>query len=152
MQRFSGVPHRLEFVRKVGGVTFINNSMCTNPVAFKRSLEGVPVPFVLICGGRNKNLALEQMVKPITTAKFTVIIGESAIPLSHALKRIGYSSFVIAHSMDEATRVASAHAEQGDTVVLSPGGSSFDMFKDFADRGDQFKKSVWRLENGSIKH
>jgi UDP-N-acetylmuramoylalanine--D-glutamate ligase len=112
----------------------------------------VPAPFVLICGGRNKNLALEQMVEPITTAKFTVIIGESAVPLSQALSHIGYDSFIIAQSMDEATRVAAAHAEAGDTVLLSPGGSSFDMFKDFADRGEQFKESVGRLENGSIKH
>ncbi len=145
VQRFTGVPHRLEFVRKLGGVTFINNSMCTNPVAFKRSLEGVQIPFVLICGGRNKNLVLEQMVKPITTAKYTVIIGESAVPLSQALKRIGYDQFSVAQSMNEATDVASAHAAPGDTVLLSPGGSSFDMFKDFADRGEQFKESVWRL-------
>jgi UDP-N-acetylmuramoylalanine--D-glutamate ligase len=151
VRQFSGVPHRLELVRKIRGVTFINNSMCTNPVAFKRSLEGVPHPFVLICGGRNKNLALEQMVKPITTAKFTVIIGESSVPLSQALKRIGYSRFAIAHSMGEATSVAAAHAESGDTVLLSPGGSSFDMFEDFADRGEQFKESVRRLTNGALK-
>lgn len=145
VQRFSGVPHRLELVRKLKGVTYINNSMCTNPVAFKRSLEGVTPPFVLICGGRNKGLALEQMVKSITTAKFTVIIGESAVPLSKALRRIGYDSFVIARSMDDATAVAAAHAEAGDTVLLSPGGSSFDMFEDFADRGERFKESVRRL-------
>lgn len=150
VSHFSGVPHRLEFVRKVGGVTFVNNSMCTNPVAFARSLEGVQAPFLLICGGRNKDLALSQMVKHITRAKFTVIMGESAVPLSRALAGVGYDRFAIAHSMDESIRMAAAHAEPGDTVLLSPGGSSFDMFNDFADRGEQFKESVWRLTNGAI--
>ncbi len=152
VRHFSGVPHRLEFVRERGGVTFINNSMCTNPVAFARSLEGVQTPFILICGGRNKELALEQMVHSITKAKFTVLIGESAEPLSHALRRTGYARFAIARSMDESVSIAVAHAEPGDTVLLSPGGSSFDMFKDFADRGEQFKKALWRLDNGTIGH
>ncbi|TET21781.1 MAG: UDP-N-acetylmuramoyl-L-alanine--D-glutamate ligase [Candidatus Cloacimonadota bacterium] len=148
VQTFSGVPHRLEFVKKIKGITFVNNSMCTNPVAFRRSLEGVTTPFVLICGGRNKNLALEQMIAPIRKAKYTVIIGESAPLLARYLKEKGYEEFSIAKTIDEATNVAYAHASVGDTVLLSPGGSSFDMFKDFADRGKKFKESIRRLTNG----
>jgi len=152
VQTFSGVPHRLEFVKKIKGIKFINNSMCTNPVAFRRSLEGVTTPFVLICGGRNKNLALEQMIAPIRKAKYTVIIGESAPLLARYLKEKGYEEFSIVETIDEATNVAYAHASVGDTVLLSPGGSSFDMFKDFADRGKKFKESVRRLTNGKDEH
>jgi UDP-N-acetylmuramoylalanine--D-glutamate ligase len=152
VKRFSGVPHRLEFVGEFGGITFINNSMCTNPVAFARSLEGIDKPFVLICGGRNKDLALAQMIKPITRAKYTVIIGESAVPLSRALESSGYTDFTIARTMEDAIDIAYSHASRGDTVLLSPGGSSFDMFTDFADRGEKFKEGVWRLTNGTVKH
>jgi len=151
-KQFTGVPHRLEIVRTISGIRFVNNSMCTNPVAFKRSIESFTTPFVLICGGRNKNLELEEMIKPIMRAKYTVIIGESAPRLEHYLQENDYKRFSIAKTMDEATEVAYKHASPGDTVLLSPGGSSFDMFKDFADRGNSFKESVGRLNNGKIKH
>jgi UDP-N-acetylmuramoylalanine--D-glutamate ligase len=149
---FSGVPHRLEFVAVIEGIRFINNSMCTNPVAFKRSVESVMTPFVLICGGRNKNLALEKMVDSIRKAKFTVIIGESAEPLARLLQNVRYEDLLIARTMDEAVKKAFEHASLGDTVILSPGGSSFDMFKDFAERGEHFKRSVKRLKNGPIEN
>ena len=145
-KNFSGVPHRLEPVLEINGIKFINNSMCTNPVAFRRSIESVETPFVLICGGRNKNLAIEKMVNSILKAKYTVLIGESAEAISQYLRKVNYNHFSIAGTMDEATEIAYEHAVSGDTVLLSPGGSSFDMFRDFADRGNRFKKSVKRLK------
>lgn len=152
VKQFTGVPHRLEFVLEIEGIKFINNSMCTNPVAFKRSIESLTTPFVLICGGRNKDLEIQKMVKPITKAKYTVIIGESAPDIADNLQKNDYRRFYIAKTMDEATMVAYTHASPGDTVLLSPGGSSFDMFKDFADRGNCFKESVGRLKNGKIEY
>jgi UDP-N-acetylmuramoylalanine--D-glutamate ligase len=150
VKSFTGVPHRLEFVREIRGIKFINNSMCTNPVAFKRSIESLNTPFVLICGGRNKNLELENMVKPITKASYTVVIGECAQSLALYLQKLNYNRFTIAETMDKATELAYEHASRGDTVILSPGGSSFDMFKNFEDRGNCFKESVGRLNNGKI--
>jgi UDP-N-acetylmuramoylalanine--D-glutamate ligase len=148
VKEFSGVPHRLELIGEIEGVSFVNNSMCTNPVAFKRTIESFKTPFVLICGGRNKNLELQKMVKPIKRAKSAVIIGESAKTLSKYLKKNGYANFIVAETMDEAVELAFKQASRGDTVLLSPGGSSFDMFVDFAARGNCFKESVKRLRNG----
>ncbi len=152
VKHFSGVPHRLEFICTINGIDFINNSMCTNPVAFKRSIESLTRPFILICGGRNKNLDLEKMTETITKAKYTVIIGESAVSIAQFLQKNNYMKFSIAKSMDAAAEVAYANASAGDTVILSPGASSFDMFKDFADRGNHFRESVSRLKNGKSKH
>lgn len=147
VKEFSGVPHRLELIGEIDGVSFVNNSMCTNPVAFKRTIESFKTPFVLICGGRNKNLELKKMIEPIKKAKSVVIIGESAKALSEYLKKNGYTNFRIAGTMEGAVKIAFEQASRGDTVLLSPGGSSFDMFVDFADRGDHFKRSVERLKN-----
>jgi len=152
VRQFKGVPHRLEFVCEINGVRFVNNSMCTNPVAFKRSVESLTTPFVLICGGKNKNLELEKMVKTIMKAKYTIIIGESAPVLAAYLQKNDYERFTIAKKMEEATEIAYGHASPGDSVLLSPGGASFDMFRDFADRGNCFKESVGRLKNGKIEH
>jgi len=147
VSRFSGVPHRLEFVRELNGISFVNNSMCTNPVAFKRSVETMTSPFVLICGGRNKNLQLEKIVTSILKAKFTVIIGESSLKLAAYLRENGYEQFELAGAMEDAVEIAYKKASRGDTVLLSPGASSFDMFRDFVDRGNCFKQSVKRLNN-----
>ncbi len=147
VKSFAGFPHRLEFVREINGIRFVNNSMCTNPVAFARSVESVKTSFVLICGGRNKNLQLKEMIDPILKAKFVVLMGESSHKLAEYLEQEGYKNFEMAETMKEATGVAYSKASKGDTILFSPGGSSFDMFRDFADRGNCFKESVERLNN-----
>jgi len=148
VKNFAGVPHRLEFVKEINSIKFVNNSMCTNPVAFRRSIESIKGSFILICGGRNKNLELEKMTDSIKKARYAIIIGECAPFLADALEKSGYRRFSISKTMEEAVDIAFREASIGDTVLLSPGGSSFDMFKDFAERGNCFKESVGRLSNG----
>ena len=144
---FGGVVHRLEYVCQSAGVTYINNSMCTNVDAFARSLDAVAGPKVVIAGGVFKGANLD----PIATAvrendvRSLVLIGRSAPDIESAVRTAGFTHVKIADRLSDAVELASMKAEPGDTVMLAPGCASFDMFRDFEDRGDQFKAIVREL-------
>ncbi len=143
IRKFRGVPHRLEFVREINGVKFINNSMCTNPVAFYKTIKSFP-GCVVIAGGKLKGMNPELIVKGIREyAKGCVLIGESKEELERKLKETGYNQIELASSMRDAVRKALGFDPE--LVILSPGGSSFDMFRDFVERGEVFKKEVLSL-------
>jgi UDP-N-acetylmuramoylalanine--D-glutamate ligase len=137
---FKGVPHRMETVLKKEGIWVINNSMCTNPVAFVKSLECFPDSCVIV-GGRTKVDDIDSIIKAIKKmAKFAVLIGESSELIARSLKGIGFTDWVVASSMRDAVEKAlNSHCER---IILSPGASSFDWFSDFRERGDVFKKIV----------
>ncbi|NIA23564.1 MAG: UDP-N-acetylmuramoyl-L-alanine--D-glutamate ligase [Proteobacteria bacterium] len=138
----NSIPHRLEYLGQVKGVIFYNNSMCTNPVAFRRSLEALSSKnIVLIAGGREKDTGLGDMGKAIVEhVKYCVLIGELKERLEKELNRYGFKNYFKTNDFEEAVRTAFRHAKKGEIVMLSPGAASFDMFKSFEDRGDQFKK------------
>jgi UDP-N-acetylmuramoylalanine--D-glutamate ligase len=140
IKSFKGVPHRMETVFRKEGLWIINNSMCTNPVAFVKSLECFPDSCVIV-GGRTKVDDIDSIVKAIKEkAKFAVLIGESGELIARNLKNIDFSDWVIASSMRDA--VEKALSSKCERVMLSPGASSFDWFSDFRERGDIFKKIV----------
>lgn len=144
--RFRGLPHRLEMVRRLRGVEYVNNSMCTNTAAAVLSLEAFERPVVLIAGGQNKGLPTEEYVDAIRRrAKAAVLIGEVRDELACQLRRQGYERFVTAETLRAAVRQAAATAAAGDIVLFSPGFASFDMFKDFQERGRRFVCEVRRL-------
>ncbi|MDI6738859.1 MAG: UDP-N-acetylmuramoyl-L-alanine--D-glutamate ligase [Candidatus Edwardsbacteria bacterium] len=146
LSEFAGVPHRLEMVRTVNGVTYINNSMCTNAAAGVSSLRAIDQPLVVIAGGRDKGLDLSPFLKEIKQrARAAVFIGEISDRLASELKTMGFDNIHTASDLDQAVRIASGQARPGDTVILSPCCSSFDMFRDFEDRGDRFKRIVREL-------
>ena len=144
---FTGVVHRLESVGTIDGVRYVNNSMCTNVAAFEKSLEALPEPKVVIAGGVFKG----DDVTPLATAivknnvRALVVIGRSAPDIAAAAKAAGYESVHLARSMQEAVYQAKLLASSGDTVLLAPACASFDMFRDFEDRGEQFKAAVREL-------
>ncbi len=141
LRQFSGLPHRSEFVDEIGGVKFINDSKGTNVGAVVRSLEGLKGQIVLIAGGRDKGgdySILRELVKE--KVKVLILLGEAKDKIKKVLK--GTVSIKEAGSMEEAVRVAYSLAVRGETVLLSPACSSFDMFKDFEERGRIFKKAV----------
>jgi len=143
---WSGVPHRLEFVAKKRGVKFINNSMCTNPTAFSKTLLSFKKPVILIAGGKSKHIDYTDMLDAIIKiAKSTILLGEVKSELKALLVKKGYRRTILVNSMEEAVRQAFAIAFPGDTVILSPGFASFDLFKDFQERGEKFKEAVKRL-------
>lgn len=152
--RFCGLPHRLEPVRTLGGVEYLNNSMCTNPAAGKSSLEAVAADIrlsagngvVLITGGREKGLDFGEYLRSVARlAKWVVLFGENAAKLAGELARVGFSGYEIADELGQAVRAARARARRGDVVLFSPAFASFDRFRDFQHRGNAFKREVARL-------
>lgn len=145
LREFTGLEHRLEFVRELAGVRYINDSKGTNTDAVLKSLEGFEQPVVLIAGGRDKSGDFTVLRDIISQkAKAVILIGEAAEKIGSALKDT--VRLVRAGSLADAVRTARKLAEAGDVVLLSPACASFDMFRDFEDRGRQFKQQVMELE------
>lgn len=146
LNRFNGLPHRLELVRELDGVRYINNSMCTNPEAAINSLLAITGPIILITGGKEKNLAIDKYIQAITDAvKYTILIGESRMRLKNKLEKLRYQNFELADSLEQAVRLARMKATKGDTVLFSPGFASFDAFTNFIERGEVFRNAVTNL-------
>lgn len=140
---FKGIPHRLEDVATIRGIRFINNSMCTNPVSFVKTLSSFEEPVILIAGGKRKGMNINPIVNALKKqTKYTILIGEVSSEIAKSLK----DNYAIAQSMKEAVKLAFFKASTGDIVLLSPGFASFDWFKDFEDRGNQFKQAVKKLQ------
>jgi UDP-N-acetylmuramoylalanine--D-glutamate ligase len=137
-------PHRCEFVREVGGVDYINDSKATNLDAVEKALLAQTKPIVLIAGGKDKGFTYESL-RPLIKEKVrsTVLIGEMAERIAADWGEAVKSE--IASSLADAVERAHNLAKPGEVVLFSPGTSSFDMFKSYADRGDQFRALVRAL-------
>ena len=144
LKKFPGLEHRLEFVREKKGVTYINDSKGTNVGAVVKSVEGFTKPVILIAGGLDKGSDFSPLYDLFRRkVKLLVLIGKAADKMAKAL---GTSTeTVFARTLEDGVRLAAAKAVSGDVVLLSPACASFDMFKDFEDRGRQFKKAVKAL-------
>ncbi len=135
--------HRLETVAEVGGVVYIDDSKGTNIDAVAVALECQDRPVVLIAGGKDKGFAFDGLAEIVARkARAAVLIGETAPKLEKSWPKV---KSVRALSMDDAVNKAAAEARAGDVVLLSPGCSSFDMFRDYRDRGERFRQAVGRL-------
>ena len=141
---FGGLEHRLEPVRSHHGVLYVNDSKATTVAALARALESFSEPIVLIAGGRNKGgefaVLRDRVGRRVKTA---ILIGEARPVLRAAWD--GVTPLMEAGSLEEAVRLAAQRAVSGDAVLLSPGCASYDMFRDFEDRGRRFKEAVHRL-------
>ena len=138
---FRGVPHRLELVAERDGVRWVNDSQATIPVAAIASLEAFDAPVVLIAGGKDKGLDYLDFADAIAErCRAAVLIGETAGELERLID--GRVPVVRAASMDEAVAVAVRDARPGDVVVLAPAAASFDMFEDYAARGEAFRRAA----------
>jgi len=141
---FHGVEHRLEFVRKIDDVTWINDSKATNVDSVVIALQSFHQPVVLIAGGRDKEAPYDPLVSLVEEkVRAAVLIGEAAERMEEAFT--GYTTVYRAGSIPAAVDIASSLAEAGDVVLLSPACSSFDMFENFEHRGLLFKKLVHDL-------
>ncbi|MEM1125055.1 MAG: UDP-N-acetylmuramoyl-L-alanine--D-glutamate ligase [Bacteroidota bacterium] len=142
---FEGVPHRLEHVRTLEGVRYVNDSKATNVNAVWYALESYHQPVVLILGGRDKGndySSLRPLVR--SGARALVVLGESSDKIMRELAPEAPHSVQV-DSLEQAIQAARLLAEPGDTVLLSPACSSFDMFENYEDRGDTFKRLVRAL-------
>jgi UDP-N-acetylmuramoylalanine--D-glutamate ligase len=157
---FSGLEHRLEFVREVDGVNYYNDSFGTTPETAMVAIQAFNQPKVLILGGSDKGSNYDELAKTIanSTVRQIILIGNTAHPdyktatpeIEEALRNHGITQITSLvksgqTTMDEIVHAASSAAQPGDVVLLSAACASFDLFKDYKDRGEQFKKSVQEL-------
>ncbi|MGH7158125.1 MAG: UDP-N-acetylmuramoyl-L-alanine--D-glutamate ligase [Candidatus Saccharimonadales bacterium] len=151
---FAGLLHRLEMVREVDGIKFYNDSFASDPYATEAAIAAIPGNKVMIIGGFDgRKLPLAELAKTLYEHRrevpAVILIGESAKRLAEALKQSGFTDFYLspAKTMAEIVADAQAHAKKGESIVFSPGFPSFDMFKNFEDRGLQFKQAVHDLQD-----
>ncbi|MBE2272574.1 MAG: UDP-N-acetylmuramoyl-L-alanine--D-glutamate ligase, partial [Anaerolinea sp.] len=145
IREFKGVAHRLEIVRVKDGVTYINDSIATAPERVTAALKSFEEPLVLLLGGRDKKLPWSDMIGlALTKTRQIVAFGEAAEIVVKAVKALtGRDDIVtVVKTLDEAVSAAIKVAEAGDVVLLSPGGTSYDAYVDFAERGEHFRKLV----------
>ncbi len=144
LKTFKGVEHRIETVCERNGVTYINDSKGTNPDSTIKAIETMTEPTVLILGGYDKGGSFDSLFEAFTPQiKHTVFIGVTAKKLEETAKKHGWSNYtVVSGSFEEGVIEAKNHAQNGWRVLLSPACASFDMFKDYEERGRVFKDIV----------
>jgi UDP-N-acetylmuramoylalanine--D-glutamate ligase len=137
-------PHRCEFVREISGVAYVNDSKATNLDAVDKALRAQSKSVILIAGGKDKGFTFDPL-RPLVKEKvrLTILIGEVAESIRQSWD--GAVKSEMANSLADAVERAHGAAKPGEVVLFSPGTSSFDMFKSYADRGDQFRALVRAL-------
>jgi len=139
LRSFRGLPHRVALVGEAGGVRYYDDSKATTPHAAVAGVAGFD-SVVMICGGRDKGLDLRDLTEAASRVRAVVAIGEAADAVAAAFE--GLRPVRRAGSMDEAVRLASQLAVPGDAVVLSPGCASFDWYRSYGERGDDFARAA----------
>lgn len=145
---FSGLPHRLELVRELGGVNYYDDSFGTTPETAIVAMQAFAEPKVLILGGSDKGAEYTDLAEAVkaSNVRQVLLIGDQADRIKQALDAAGYSSYQAGGTtMAEIITTARQLAKPGDVVLLSTGCASFGMFHDYKDRGDQFKQVVQAL-------
>jgi UDP-N-acetylmuramoylalanine--D-glutamate ligase len=149
-KEFRGVAHRLEFVRELAGVKWYNDSIATAPERTMADIRSFDEPIVLLLGGRDKNLPWDELAGLCRQrVDHVVLFGEAAEKISRAFGSLvpGQRPLTLerCHGLQDAVHAAARIASPGDLVLLAPGGTSFDEFRDFEERGEGFRKWVSEL-------
>lgn len=149
LRTYKALPHRCERVASIQGVDYVNDSKATNLDALEKALISETRPVVLIAGGKDKGFEFDSLTDLVASkAHAVVLIGEMAGRIA------GFWASRVpcqrADSLAQAVQLAHAQARKGDVVLFSPGTSSFDMFKSYADRGDQFRKLVQSIPDSAL--
>ena len=143
---FRGIAHRLELVREWNGAKWYNDSIATAPERTMAAIRSFTEPIVLLLGGRDKNLPWEELAALVhERVERVVIFGEAAEKIAAALEQAHgplQKTVERCKDLEEAVQVAARVTEPGEVVLLSPGGTSFDQFRDFEERGEAFRKWV----------
>ena len=146
LREFKSVQHRLEYVATIDGVEYYNDSKATNTDAAIKAIEAIDAPIVLIGGGYDKNTDFTPWVKTFEeNVTKLLIFGATSQKIVDICNNLGFTNYEITFSLQEAVIKAQENAKHGDTVLFSPACASFDMFKNFEERGDMFKQYVREL-------
>jgi len=147
LKTFPGVSHRLETVAEIQGVKYINDSKGTNPEASMKALEAFSRPIVLLAGGRNKGSDFTEFIRLARDkVRVMVLLGESAGEIEQVARRFGFVNILKAHDFNTADKLAHNSAQPGDVVLLSPACASWDMFNNYEERGELFRRIVQDLK------
>lgn len=150
LKTFKGVEHRIEFVDEINGVKFYNDSKGTNPDASIKAIQALKTPIVLIAGGYDKGSEFDEFVKAFNgKVKKLILIGQTAKKkYRDTARKYSYpeDDILFAGTLEEAVKKAYESAKEGDSVLLSPACASWDMFRNFEERGRIFKKGSGRVE------
>jgi len=148
--RFQGLPHRMEKIANIGGVTFYDDSKGTNVGATVAALTGMQPRVVLIAGGDGKGQDFLPLAGPVAAhARAVVLIGRDAGKIAAAIGRCGVPLHH-ASTMEEAVQKSFALAQEGDAVLMSPACASLDMFRNYAHRAEVFVAAVRQIQAGGI--
>lgn len=150
LSKFTGLPHRLKFVREFEGVRFYDDSIATTPGSAIAALNSFEKPKILILGGSNKGADLSELIEKISKMpeqelRKVILMGSESEKLAQKLISSGFDRFInlgAKTNMQEVVKTAFENAKSGDVVILSPAHASFDMFKSYVDRGEQFVENV----------
>jgi len=144
INRFRGLEHRLEFVREIEGVFYYNDSKGTNVGSVIKSLQSFQEPVILIAGGKDKMTDLHSLKEWVKSrVRRMILIGEAKERMARELGSL--TDTVMAGTLEEAVLLAYRMAKRGEVVLLSPACSSFDMFRDYKERGKVFKEAVFKI-------
>ncbi len=144
IDQFKGVSHRLEFIRKKDGVYFYNDSKSTSVPAMQTAINSFLAPIILIAGGRDKDQEFGPLADLVhKKVKNLILLGESKEKINRSIG--DYSETFLVGTFEEAVLLAYQKSRNGDVILLSPGCASYDMFKNYEERGDYFKKLVAQL-------
>ena len=152
VKEFKPVEHRIEFVEEIDGVKWYNDSASSSPSRTLSGINAFKENIVLIAGGYDKNLDYTPLAKPIIDkVKTLILIGQTSGKIYEAVKKELEKEnknlpVYMCETLEEAISIAKKNANSGDIVLFSPASASFDMFKNFADRGNQFKNLVKNLK------
>jgi UDP-N-acetylmuramoylalanine--D-glutamate ligase len=148
-EKFRGVAHRLEFVREWNGAKWYNDSIATAPERTMAAIRSFSEPIVLLLGGRDKNLPWDELADLVhERVERVVLFGEATEKIASALEQANgpvQKTMIRCKDLEEAVQAAAQITEPGQVVLLSPGGTSFDQFRDFEERGEAFRKWVSAL-------
>ncbi len=141
---FSGLEHRIEFVRELRGVRFYNDSKATNVGSAIAGIDAFDAPKVVLSGGYNKNLNLMPLADRLVRKdiRHIVCFGQARHELANKLRKLGCHNFTMASKLSVGVQIANRKSKPGDVVILSPGTASFDEFKNYSERGRKFKEWV----------
>jgi UDP-N-acetylmuramoylalanine--D-glutamate ligase len=148
IREFKGVAHRLEVVRVKDGVTYVNDSIATAPERVLAALRSYHEPLVLLLGGKDKDLPWEEMLNvALAKSRHIIAFGHAGEMIARKLLEVfgARENVTRVETLEEAVQKAAQVAESGDVVLLSPGGTSYDAYVDFAARGEHFRKLVAEL-------
>lgn len=146
VKSFSGVAHRIEQVGSIKGAKYFNDSKGTNPDSSIKALNALDSPIILIAGGYDKGSDFEELLKAYASkGKALILLGETSNKLAAAASELEIAPVFLASDMESAVSKAYELSEEGDNILLSPACASWDMYKNYEERGDHFRELVRKL-------